>query len=165
MGLVEDEIIVDTSNWSTDSVKEVRICAGVCAAPRVPEGALPFVEADMRAWREESVSAMQIITGPLVALSITSDPLGSFPILGLTSGVVAALGLCLPAESLGPFRLMDRDGSEAIRFRSWSVGPTGDRLSEQAPRLIGCDLIIRPDIWESLVKLCSIPPLLHTVGR
>jgi hypothetical protein len=163
LGMYEDEIRVDPKKWSTDSVQVIGLRAGVCTVQHLPPGTLPFREATERIWFQSSSERLPTLTGPLLALSLTDGPLGNYPILGFTSRLAATLDLYVPGRALHFLSLDDHNGNEAARLRTWSVGPSGDRLSEQAPRLSGCDFIVRPDVWEQLQRHCSQNPLWHTV--
>jgi len=91
-------------------------------------------------------------TGPLVGLGFTRDLLGVFPVLALAPGMTSLLRSVLGPQP-GPLHLVDRDEKPAVVFRQWHVRPVGDYVEKAAPRLLGCDLIVRPDVWEKIVRI------------
>jgi len=64
-----------------------------------------------------------------------------------------------PTQWTSRLELVDSQGESAVLFRWWSVRPVGDRLSEQAPISQGCDLIVRPDVFEQIGQFSIQAPI------
>ena len=100
------------------------------------------------------------LAGPLVGLDFVASFLGVYTLLvphpkywsdSATSSILQP----------NPLVLRDEEGDPCLRFRWWRVGPLGDRLDEAAPVLEGCDLLARPDFWQTISKLCKPPLTFH----
>lgn len=102
--------------------------------------------------------------GPLVGLAWTRDYLGSRPILALPTRLSVRCGV-YTREYPGRLELVDSEGKSAVLFRWWSVRPLGDELSEQTPILQGCDLILRPDIFERICQFSIYSPIEMKIVR
>jgi hypothetical protein len=111
---------------------------------------LPFGEGDLSAWFEiPTAKPLHGANGPLVGLAFTHDFFGVYPLLTLAPSVAGRLGL-KPGPEPGQLQLQDLSGAPAVLFRQWHLRPFGEMLGEAAPQLAGCDLIIRPDLWDEL---------------
>lgn len=110
-------------------------------------------------WQEGKVPVyLSSFRGPLVGLAWTRDYLGSRPVLGLPPKLSVRCGLS-PIKYPGRLELLDSQGKSTVLFRWWSVRPLGDELSEQAPILQGCDLILRADIFKYICQLSTFSPV------
>jgi hypothetical protein len=96
--------------------------------------------------------------GCAVGLDPLNDLIGRSPILALQPGVVARLKLRAPASWQNPLTLTDTSGAAAVVFRSWGVRPVGDSVDEENLMLEGCDLLVRPDVFELMRTLGTHPP-------
>jgi len=96
--------------------------------------------------------------GCAVGLDPVNDLIGRSPILSLQPGVVARMKLRAPASWQNPLTLTDTSGTPAVVFRSWGVRPVGDSVDEENLMLEGCDLLVRPDVFELIRKLGSHLP-------
>ena len=95
--------------------------------------------------------------GPLVGLDFVRSFLGFYPILIPHPKYLDPSAARLVPQP-GPLMLRDANGNPCLRFRWWKIGPLGKDLDESTPRLHGCDIILRPDIWQAITEL-SKPPL------
>ncbi|HXS16145.1 MAG TPA: hypothetical protein VN764_03100, partial [Polyangiaceae bacterium] len=70
-----------------------------------------------------------------------------------------AVSLSLALDPGGRFALVDREGEEAVRYRRWWVRALRDEGSSAwVPRVSGCDLIVRDDIWSQISDLAQDDP-------
>jgi hypothetical protein len=51
-----------------------------------------------------------------------------------------------------PLHLVDDNGQCAILFRNWSVRPLGGDIDTATPRLLGCELLIRGDVFDRISR-------------
>lgn len=128
-----------------------------------PANALPFGDGDSREWwaagasHEKSERILISPNHPLVTLAIDSGPWGLRELLMLPRPLAESLPL--HAERVNRLALLDDDGAEAVRFRRWAVRPQEDRGAlRHAPRLRGCDLLIRDDVWQTTNAMAVAPP-------
>jgi hypothetical protein len=96
--------------------------------------------------------------GCAVGLDPVNDLIGRSPILSLQPGIVARLKLRAPASWQKQLALADTSGTAAVVFRSWGVRPVGDSVDEENLMLEGCDLLIRPDVFELMRGIGVYPP-------
>jgi hypothetical protein len=156
--LFEDKVLGDLSG-------EVSVYSGVIFAREeslLEQGMLPFGRGDADFWwdwhREYVLLQPQGFSGSLVGLEWVRDFLGSRPLLMLPPHLAIRCGL-QPIEWPGRLELVDTQGASALLFRWWNVRPVGDELREQTPILQGCDLILRPDIFEQIRQLSRWSPI------
>jgi hypothetical protein len=70
-----------------------------------------------------------------------------------------ALRQCLkPLKGPRPLDLVDAEGKIAVAFRNWRVRSVGNDYAEGVPRLKGCHLLIRPDIFELIASQADAQP-------
>jgi hypothetical protein len=86
------------------------------------------------------------------------------PLLILPRRLTGPLGV-VPSGTLGPLQLDDVSGAPAVIFRQWHLRPLDDRLSRSADRNAGCDLIVRPNLWEAVQALYPSQILLPQTYR
>lgn len=96
--------------------------------------------------------------GYSVGLDPVNDLIGRSPILSLQPAVVARLKLQAPASWQNQLALTDTSGAVAVVFRSWGVRPVGDSVDEENLMLEGCDLLVRPDVFELMRRIGAHPP-------
>ncbi len=96
--------------------------------------------------------------GPLTGLEVVHDLLGSNPMLVLHPRLIRSCGL-RPGDWPGRMELVDSNGRSAAALRRWNGRPFGYLVKREIPRLEGCDLVIRPDIFERLLKKCAATPI------
>lgn len=60
-------------------------------------------------------------------------------------------------EHIGPLDLLDADGNIAVAYRWWQVRPVGNHgFAEEAPRLFGGALLMRPDVFQHFVTTTKL---------
>ena len=94
--------------------------------------------------------------GGIVGLDRVQDTLGENWILSLAPQIAIWLGLSTgdwPAR----LHLIDDDGHIGVVFRQWWVRPIGCEMEEQYPHFIGCELLMRPDLWNRLQNYLQNP--------
>jgi len=99
--------------------------------------------------------------GCAVGLDPVNDLIGRTPILSLQPAVAARLKLQGPTSWQNQLALTDASGASVV-FRSWGVRPVGDSVDEENLMLEGCDLLVRPDVFELMRKLGAHPPAILT---
>jgi hypothetical protein len=156
--IFEDKVLGDLS-------QEVTVFAGIEIIKRqnfLERGSFPFGQGNSEKswdWHDEEVLiSPQGFAGPLLGLEWKQDFLGSCPILMLPPQLSIRCRLH-PTQWTSRLELVDSQGESAVLFRWWSVRPVGDRLSEQAPISQGCDLIVRPDVFEQIGQFSIQAPI------
>ena len=164
----EEELVV-ADRYFPDVVERVTAMSGVLfsATPTLTErrGDLPFGIGRVEVWLEPSKLATEVrlspFSGPLIGFDFIKDYLGLKPFFVIHPAIAARCGL-QPGQQPGPLVLIDGNGEPACIFRYWSVRALGGNISEESPRLIGCDLIVRPDIFGRIKVMSQIPPVYMT---
>jgi hypothetical protein len=108
-----------------------------------------------RCWFPHEVagnSPIERFEGPLVGLDWIEDFLGRPQVLMLPSELARHCRLTL-GRWPNRLELVDSDGEPAVVFRCWHLRPLGNEIGEARPRLSGCDLIVRADVFESVCAL------------
>ncbi len=164
----EEELVV-SDRYSPDVTEQVTATGGIVfsATPILAElkGNLPFGIGRAKVWLEPAILAPETklspFSGPLIGFDFISDYLGLKPLFMIHPRIAMRCGL-QPGQQPGPLVLMDGNGEPACIFRYWSVRALGGNISEESPRLSGCDLIIRPDIFGRIKVMSQIPPVYMT---
>jgi hypothetical protein len=74
--------------------------------------------------------------------------------------VISAAAALQPATGLGPMQMVDTEGKTAVMFRMWKSGAIDAGVASSLYRLIGCDLIMRPDCFATLSERIQSPLML-----
>ena len=110
-------------------------------------------------WKENShieSAIAKYFTGRLVGFDWVEDYIGTLPVLMLPDRITSHLSL--KSDSwLGPLQLIDKAGNIAVVFRWWQTSPLGTYINEESPRLTGCQLLVRPDIFDKIESLFAHP--------
>lgn len=124
---------------------------GIPDADDFPLGSLPA-----RAWSLEPVFTRPggalfggVPEGPLLGFDIVDDPLGREGVLILPPVFAVRYNL-VPGPWPGPLRWVDGHEAPAVAFRAWRVRSTIGIAGEEPSLVAGCDLVVRPEIWERL---------------
>jgi hypothetical protein len=134
------------------------------ASDEINTSLVPLAKGDVEVWMDgptisNDLTIKPAFSGPLTGLDFVRDWLGQFPILMLQPDLQVRLGL-VPAQSgPGGLRFVDEHGLDAIVFRQWEDRPVGENISEETPRLQGCELLVRPDIFKQLNNTHAQEPL------
>lgn len=110
-------------------------------------------------WKENSHMESTIIknfTGRLVGFDWIEDYLGTIPVLMLPDRITSHLSLKSDSWP-GPLQLIDEAGNIAAVFRWWHTSPLGTDIDRESPRLTGCQLLVRPDIFDKIESLFAYP--------
>ncbi|MCF2151476.1 NACHT domain-containing protein [Desmonostoc muscorum LEGE 12446] len=157
--LFEEKVLGDLSN-------EVTIFAGVMFEREqnfFEQNMLPFGYGNEEAWwdwqNDYILLQPQGFHGPLVGLKWVQDFLGYRPVMMLPPQLARRCSLHLVNKWPSRLELVDSQGVCAVSFRWWNVRPVGDGLNEEIPILQGCDLIVRPDIFEQIRQLSKWSPI------
>jgi transposase len=130
------------------------------------KGRLPLGIARTGVWLHEYALADDMLlspfNGPLAGLEFTRDRLGVRPVLALHPIPVARCGL-KPDINSPQLTLVDSQGKLAVLFRYWSVRALGRHIGEESSRLRGCDVIVRPDIFERFARMSKLASTEMTV--
>jgi AAA ATPase domain len=161
-GLYEEQLLLEGSETFPKCVGTTTMTGGATAgsASKRGRGSLPLGIAAITGWSKISADLMfpstPELVGPLARFNFLRSYLGLCPILTLHPGCLVP-ELSLRSEQPCGWHLVDGSGSPTVRFRQWRVGPLGKDLDESAPRLSGCDLIVRPDFWEHIRRSAAHP--------
>jgi len=97
--------------------------------------------------------------GPITGMDVVHDWLNAYPILMMRSDWQIRLGLSRSSSPLGRLELVDETGNTAVIFRYWEEQPIGDSIAQEVPRLQGCELLIRPDVFVRIARAYSLSPV------
>jgi hypothetical protein len=164
----EEELTV-SNRYTPDAIKEVKATGGIVFSVTQEyaehKGDLPFGVGQVEVWLEPSILTPEVrlspFSGPLIGFDFIKDYLGLIPLLMIHPTIAARCGL-RPRQQPGPLVLLDKDGESACIFRCWSVRALGSSISEETPHLSGCDIIIRPDIFERIRDMSKLQPTYMT---
>jgi tetratricopeptide (TPR) repeat protein len=129
----------------------------------VDQSKITLANGDADAWWRhygERVTSLTEFVGCVVGLDYLVDWLGKRPMLSLQPNLVENLKLQAPTSWQSRLALTDSSGQNAIVFRSWSARPVGNSIDEESPRLEGADLLMRPDVFEQMLRIGLHPPLM-----
>jgi hypothetical protein len=96
----------------------------------------------------------------ITGVEFVRDWLGEFPILMLQPYLQVRCGLS-PRDSLY-LDLVDEDDKVGAVFRRWEERIIGESVGEEVPRLRGCELLIRPDIFDRIQQQVDQPLVMLT---
>ncbi|MHC4543182.1 MAG: hypothetical protein ACYS9C_00220 [Planctomycetota bacterium] len=96
--------------------------------------------------------------GPLVCMDIHNDLLGRKDILMLPPTWQQVCGLN-SGPWPGPLEMIDSEGHAAVVYRHWHVRPVGEHFGQEVPRLVGCDIVVRPDILTQICQAKGVEPV------
>jgi hypothetical protein len=163
----ENELVL-ADRVSPEVVEEVTATSGIVFSIGTLadlKGYLPFGIGRVEVWLESFLSTDKVrlspFNRPLVGFKYIKDYLGLKPLFMLHPTIVARCGL-QPAQQPGPLTLIDGTGDPVCIFRRWSVRALGRSIGEETPRLSGCDLIVRPDIFERITHMSKSSPVYVT---
>lgn len=158
-GYFEDELLINEETRGFNGV--LRIMEGIefhddfsLISPHPP-----FAQTNGDYWWENGEWQINPaeFNGPMTGLDLRKDLLGILPMLVLHPAISTALKLESQNSWQSPLVLYDVQGDVAVRFRCWHVRPIGSSIDLENVRLEGCDLIVRPDLFENLVKQIGKP--------
>ncbi len=151
----EREHILKTSSTMDGVYKTIGVSAGF-EIPRPGDEAreisMPFGYGEVDSWRNATSALPLFRGGPLVGFALLLDYLGILPMLCLPPRLGQRLAT-RTSDPLTALEFSDSSGNPCVKFRQWHVRPLGDGLSSSAPRLFGCDLIVRAELWKEVCTL------------
>lgn len=125
----------------------------------------PLAQGDAEDWLERQDDATTIpfvLSGPVAGMDFVRDWLGTFPVLILEPHLQARLRLSPRPLLQNRLELIDESGDVAVIFRCWNERPVGDSIREEIPRLHGCELLVRPDIFDRMARASISEPVTVT---
>jgi len=164
----EEELTVP-DHYTPDAIEEATATGGIIFSVTQEyaehKGNLPFGIGQAEIWLKPSVLTPEVrlspFNGPLIGFDFIKDYLGLKPLFMIHPTIAARCGL-RPAEQPSSLTLVDNNGKYACIFRYWSVRALGSSISEETPRLSGCDIIVRPDIFEQIRSMSRLIPVFVT---
>ncbi len=96
----------------------------------------------------------------ITGVEFVRDWLGEFPILMLQPYLQVRCGL-RPSNSLC-LELVDSEGKVGAVFRHWEERIIGESVGEEVPRLRGCELLVRPDLFDRIAQHFDQPLVMVT---
>lgn len=164
LAMFEEQLLME-SGILGDLIGEARVIAGLVFPGELRKEELidkiPFGNGNLNYWWDTFINDSIVNSnycGPLIEMDTVHDYLGFRRVLKLPSNLIRELGL-IPAKIPGRFELVDEAGNPAVVFRQWSLSPVDDKIDLETPTLKGCDLIVRPDIFNRIVSLCGNEPV------
>ena len=115
---------------------------------------LPLTYPHPAEWRRPFARTASLtgFRGPFASLDAVGRRFHYHEIFGLSPRLLAAVGLT-PRHDIGPLDLSDDKGQLSVAHRWWSVRPLGEHnFADEHPRLGGAMLVMRPDLFEEIVK-------------
>jgi hypothetical protein len=148
-----------------DAVGQVTAVSGAMSGnPASAEGYFPVGIGNVDAWFTYFATADQPkrqFMGPLVGLDVVRDTLGVRYILTLHPRLIADSDL-MPSDVIG-YELVDEQERKVAVLRTWSVRPLGDDIDGEYTRLQGCEMLVKPDVFEHLQTRMIMPLSWYTV--
>jgi hypothetical protein len=115
------------------------------------EGSLPVGYGYPELWTTPCEAPPAVFGGPLAGYQIRRDSFGVIELLTPHMILISANDLRPAASSLG-LALTDASGQVAMRLRGWRESTLGgvDHLDDWEHRIVGLELIARPDVVETI---------------
>jgi tetratricopeptide (TPR) repeat protein len=161
-GYFEREIVTERMHRVTDTVMVMESVQFPNALGNADSTLIPLASGKAETWLEpqqDSRAALLGLRGPVAGLDLVRDWMGGPPILMLQPYIQSRLGLSPGDPWRGRLELVDRSGEVAVIFRCWEERPVGDSVGEEAGRLQGCDLIVRPDVFSRMTAMAGLDPV------
>jgi hypothetical protein len=164
VGRYEEELLL-ASGVLPDAIGHIAAVSGVMSGdPDSTEGYLPLGIGDVSSWFTYFASDGQSprqFKGPLCGLNIVRDTLGVRYILALHPRLIADSGL-MPSDAIC-YELVDEQERKVAVLRTWSVRPLGNDIDGEYTRLQGCEMLVRPDVFEHMQMRMIMPLCWYTV--
>jgi hypothetical protein len=158
-GYFERELIIDESR---EYVGTITAMEGIQFHSKLDDilSDPPFMDINADFWwiTGESAIALNKFSGSIVGLDLIIDLLGVCPVLVLHPALTTALQLQVATSWQHQLTFADKDGQVAVLFRSWNSRTIGERISEENVKYEGCELLMRPNIFEQMVRQIQIAP-------
>ncbi|KYZ68275.1 AAA family ATPase [Bacillus sp. GZT] len=159
---IQNEVILEDKDYSyLRNMKYIcKTYQGIIFSPleEVNNKYFPFEkDEDLDWWYVNESSTFNFegdMTKKLIKYAKIYNEFGIHQILKLDDGVINVLNL-RALEFPNSFNLVDQNNKLAVAFRNWEYDLIGSDLSEETYRLVGFELIMRPDIYEELLKRCK----------
>lgn len=148
----EEELIVgDGFGSPVAACVDTWSCLAFADHPGNLEGRLPVGYGDPELWTEVCETTPAVFGGPLAGYQVRRDSFGAIGLLTPHEILIAANDLRPVAPSLG-LALTDASGHVAMRLRDWRENTLGedDHLDDWEHRIVGVELIARPDVVEAV---------------
>lgn len=161
-GYYEEQLVMGGS-FHVDEEVTVMSSVHFPESPRAADPSLgPLARGDTEAWlgqQDDHTIRPFGLRGPVAGMDFVRDWLNVFPLLMLRPFLQSRLGLSPRSLWQSRLELVDEVGNAAVIFRCWSERVVDDSIDEEIPRLQGCDLIIRPDIFARIAQLSERTPI------
>ncbi len=108
--------------------------------------------------QEPTSKVIYSFRGPLVGVERVDDKLGLFPVLVLHPMLMATCHL-RPYPDSRKYTLLDSSNQDAVVLRYWNTRPLDDAINSEHHRLEGCELLIRPDIFDRISQIGGSSPI------
>lgn len=166
LGTVEKQYLSRENSFSPPK-EEIKAYSGAVVAPIGAiyyENLIPFLKGEYDFWWEPErffvpQRPLDIYT-QLLSLDKNSDWLGGREILIPPAEISAFIKNITVPDFSENLVWKDSKGVPILACRFWQV--QGQQFDVESPSLIGCDLIARPDVVNTLERLFSCPLKLHT---
>jgi hypothetical protein len=156
--LAYSETHLDQGEHEYNDLKQrTKALAGVVIDEEVAmpaDGGLPLTYPHPAAWRRPFARTASLagFRGPFASLDAVGHRFHYHEIFGLSPRLLAAVGLT-PRHDIGSLDLFDAKGQLSVAHRWWSVRPLGGHnFADEHPRLGGAMLVMRPDLFDEIVK-------------
>ena len=166
-GYFERELVLRSMFHVDDDVSVMSAIHLDPAANELDPSLIPLARGSADVWLEgvdpsqwEDLTVRPVVSGPIAGLDFVRDWLGEFPILMVQPYLQVRHGLTPSAFS--DLELIDTDGKPAVVFRHWQENIVGQSISEEVARLQGCELLVRPDVFDRMSQNSDKPPVTVT---
>ena len=131
-----------------------------------PKAYFPFVNQESNVWQPGTepchyLSRPCSIWTNLVGLFHYKDWFGTVLVLTPPPEIAYILDATLTINENDILAWLDENNEEVIRLRCWEV--RSEQLSSESPKLIGMDLVIKPDVFKRLEGFFNCPMTTYTI--
>jgi hypothetical protein len=161
-GYYEREIVLQSMVHVVDDVSVMSGLHAHVEKDALDEFLTPFAMGNSEVWLEgvgpgqsRDVKINQTLPEAVTGVEFVRDWLGEFPILMIQPYLQARCGLS-PSDALR-LELVDENGKVGAVFRRWEDRIIGESVGEEVPRIQGCELLLRPDLFARISRYFDQP--------
>ena len=169
LAYLESEFLPSNAQSFSRPENMVRVLSAIVLTPigsKKPNNFLPFLEENVNTWSPSAKSKMYFgrptnVWTEVVGLFNYEDWFGKVLVPTPPPEIAYIFSKTTKSEMNEKLAWQDENEKDILRLRSWSV--RSEQLSSESPKLIGVDLIIRPDAFAELKRLLGCPMSTYTV--
>ena len=166
---IESEFLPSNKRSFSRPENMVRVFSAIVLTPigsKKPNNFLPFLGEDVNTWSPSAQSNMYFgrptnVWTEVVGLFNYEDWFGKVLVPTPPPEIAYMFNRTIKSEMNEKLAWQDENEEDILRLRTWSV--RSEQLSSESPKLIGVDLIIRPDAFDELKSIFGCPMRTYTV--